>query len=223
MANISLQELRGLIVRVLISSKTSSDNAASVASALIQADADGIPSHGVARLPIYADQSKCGKVDGFAKPKLSNPGTAVIHVDGKCGFAFPAIDMGLTEAIEMVEIPGVVAVAIGNTSHAGVLGHHVERIANRGLASMAFVNTPAAISPWGGNQPIYGTNPIAFACPRINESPLVIDLSLSKVARGKIKLASEKGEAIPNDWAKDINGNPTSEEIITTFKTFGTR
>ena len=69
MANISLQELRGLIVRVLISSKTSSDNAASVASALIQADADGIPSHGVARLPIYADQSKCGKIDGFAKPK----------------------------------------------------------------------------------------------------------------------------------------------------------
>jgi (2R)-3-sulfolactate dehydrogenase (NADP+) len=210
----SLQDLRGLAVRVLTASKTSPDNAALVAAALVRADADGIPSHGVARLPIYADQSKCAKVDGFAEPELSETGTAAIRVDGKCGFAFPAIDLGLTRAVEMVEAAGVVAVAIGNSSHAGVLGHHVERLADHGLAAMAFVNTPAAISPWGGNRPLYGTDPIAFACPRPEASPLVIDLSMTKVARGKIKLAADKNEAIPDDWATDADGQPTTDAKV---------
>jgi (2R)-3-sulfolactate dehydrogenase (NADP+) len=211
MANISLQDLRGLVVRVLIKSKTSPDNAASVASALVQADADGIYSHGVARLPVYADQSKCGKVDGFANPIATKTGTAAVHIDGRCGFAYPAINLGIAEAIEMVKKAGVVAVAIGNSSHAGVLGHHVERLANHGLASMAFVNTPAAISPWGGNRPLYGTNPIAFSCPRPHALPLVIDLSVSKAARGKIKFAADGGEAIPDGWALDANGEPTTD------------
>ena len=207
----SLQDLRGLAVRVLTASKTSPDNAASVAAALVRADADGIPSHGVARLPIYADQSKCAKVDGFVSPVLTETGTAAIRVDARCGFAFPAIDLGLNRAMEMVEAAGMVAVAIGNSSHAGVLGHPVERLAENGLASMAFVNTPAAISPWGGNRPLYGTDPIAFACPRPNAPPLVIDLSMSKIARGKIKLAADQGEPIPDDWATDSEGNPTTD------------
>jgi len=207
----SLQDLRGLAVRVLTAATTSPDNAAVVAAALVRADADGIPSHGVARLPVFADQSKCSKVDGFAEPGLSETGAAAIRIDGKCGFAFPAIDLGLTRAIEMVEAAGVVAVAIGNSSHAGVLGHHVERLADHGLGAMAFVNTPAAISPWGGNRPLYGTDPIAFACPRPDAPPLVIDLSITKVARGKIKLAADRGEAIPEGWALDGDGNPTTD------------
>ena len=211
MTNTSLQDLRGLAVRVLTASKTSPDNAASVAAALVRADADGIPSHGVARLPVYADQSKCGKVDGFVSPKLSETGTAAIRVDGKCGFAYPAIDLGLNRAIELVEAAGVVAVATGNSSHAGVLGHSVERLADNGLGAMAFVNTPAAISPWGGNRPLYGTDPIAFACPRTDASPLVIDLSVSRIARGKIKLAADRGEAIPDDWGTDADGNSTTD------------
>ena len=211
MTKISLQDLRGLAVRVLMVSKTSPDNAASVASALVRADADGISSHGVTRLPMYADQSKCGKVDGFAKPIATKTGAAAVRIDGRCGFAYPAIDCGVSQATEMVEAAGVVAIAIGNSSHAGVLGHHVERLAGHGLAAMAFVNTPSAISPWGGNQPLYGTNPIAFACPRLHAPPLVIDLSVSKVARGKIKLAAEKGLKIPNDWAVDSDGHRTTD------------
>ena len=107
MTEISLQDLRGLAVRVLMVSKTSPDNAASVASALVRADADGISSHGVARLPMYADQSKCGKVDGLAGPIATKIGTAAVHIDGRCGFAYPAIDLGFAQAIEMVEAAGV--------------------------------------------------------------------------------------------------------------------
>jgi len=211
MTVLSLEDLHGLAVQVLAASNTAPDNAVLVADALIKADAEGITSHGVSRLPVYADQAKAGKVDGFAVPELTQTGTAALRVDANFGFAYPAIAMGLGRAMEMVTDAGIVALAIGNSSHAGVLGHPVEALAEHGLAAMAFVNTPAAISPWGGNRPLYGTNPTAFACPRKNSPPLVMDLSLSKVARGKIKLAADQGEEIPDDWATDSDGNPTTD------------
>ncbi len=207
----SLQDLRGLAVRVLTASKTSPDNAASVATALVRADADGIPSHGVVRLPFYADQSKCGKVDGFATPEITETGSAAIRVDAKYGFSYPAIDLGLDRAFEMVEAAGMVCVAVGNSHHAGVGGHHVERMAGHGLAAMMFLNSPAAIAPWGGNRALYGVNVIAFACPRPEGPPLVIDSSLTKVARGKVMLAADRGEPIPDGWATDVDGNPTTD------------
>ncbi len=211
MAVISLGDLRDLAVRVLTASETSPENAALVAKALVRADADGIPSHGVVRLPVYADQAKAGKVDGFAVPEITETGAAAVRVDGKCGFAYPAIAAGLDKARDMVAGAGVVAVAIGNSSHAGVLGHHGEDLAADGLAAMIFANTPAAIAPWGGNRALYGTNPIAFACPRPAAPPLVIDLSLSKTARGKIKLAADRGEPLADGLATDASGRPTTD------------
>ncbi len=211
MSLISLGDLRDLAGRVLTASETSPENAALVAKALVRADADGIPSHGVARLPVYADQAKAGKVDGHAVPEITETGTAAVRVDAKCGFAYPAIAAGLDKARDMVAGAGAVSVAIGNSSHAGVLGHHGEDLAGDGLAVMIFANTPAAISPWGGNRALYGTNPIAFACPRPDAPPLVIDLSLSKVARGKIKLAADRGEPLADGLATDAAGNPTTD------------
>ncbi|NQU59562.1 MAG: Ldh family oxidoreductase [Rhodospirillales bacterium] len=211
MALQSLVDLRDLALKVLVASETSPENAEMVASALVRADADNIPSHGVARLPTYADQATSGKTDGFATPEISQVASAVIRVDAKNGFAYPAIALGLARAVDIVTETGVVAVAVGNSSHGGVLGHHVEDMADRGLAALGFVNTPAAISPWGGNRPLYGTDPIAFACPRRDLSPLVIDLSLTKVARGKIKLAADRGEPIAGDVATDADGKLTTD------------
>jgi len=208
---ISLEDLRDLALRVLKASDTSAENAALVAAALVRADADGIPSHGVARLPVYADQAKAGKVDGFAVPEITETGTAAIRVNARAGFAYPAITAGLAKARDMVAGAGVVAVAIGNSSHAGVLGHHGEDLAGHGLASMIFVNTPPAIAPWGGNRALYGTDPIGFACPRAAGPPLVIDLSLSKVARGKVKLAADRGEPLAEGLATDADGTPTTD------------
>jgi (2R)-3-sulfolactate dehydrogenase (NADP+) len=101
--------------------------------------------------------------------------------------------------------------AVRNSHHAGALGWHVERMAERGLVAVAFSNSPAGIAPWGGAKGVSGTNPIAFAAPRQGRPPLVIDASLSKVARGKIMLAAQKGEAIPGDWALDAEGRPTTD------------
>ncbi len=200
-----------MAVAVLTASKTSPENAGFVAEALVKADADGMASHGIARLPAYADQALSGKVDGFAEPEITETGAAALRVDGKCGFAYPAIALGLDRAAEIAGNTGVVAVAVGNSHHAGVAGHHVERLAEKGLAAMMFLNSPAAIAPWGGNRALYGINAVAFACPRLNGPSLVIDSSLSKVARGKVKLAADRGEPIPEGWATDADGKPTTD------------
>ncbi len=211
MARLSLEELHTLAVETLTASRTSPENAESVARALVKADADGLPSHGVARLPAFSAQAKAGKVDGFAVPEITVTGDAALRVDARSGFAFPAIDKGLDRAQEMVAKTGVAAVAVGHSHNAGVLGHHTERMAEAGFAALAFTNSFGAISPWGGHRPLYGTNPVAFSCPRKGAPPLVIDVSLSKVARGKVKLAADRGEPIPEGWCLDAEGNPTTD------------
>jgi len=211
MAKLSLEDLHALAVAVLRASDVSAENAYSVARALAKADADGLASHGAARLPAFSAQAIAGKVDGLAKPKLTVTGDATLRIDARSGFAFPAVDLGLDRARDIAGRTGVVAVAVGHSHNAGVMGHHTERMADAGLAAMAFTNSFGAISPWGGHRPLYGTNPIAFSCPRKNAPPLVVDVSLSKVARGKVKLAADRGEPIPEGWCLDRAGNPTTD------------
>ncbi len=194
-----------------MAANTSAQNARIVADALVAADADGLSSHGVARVPFYADQSASGKVDGHALPELRVVASACVRVDARDGFAFPAIRMGLDRAMELVADTGIAAVAISNSHHAGAGGYHVEHVARQGYVALGFSNTPSGMAPWGGSKGTFGTNPIAFACPRRDNLPLVIDLSLSKVARGKVMLAEKSGEAIPPEWALDEHGRPTTD------------
>lgn len=209
--HLSLQEAKALARDILLAAGTGRAAAEITAAALVAADADGIASHGLSRLPAYADQVRSGKVQGQAEPVLDWTAQATLRVDAKGGFAFPAIATGLAAAAERVKETGIVGVAVHASHHAGVLGHHVEWLADLGLAGLAFSNSPAAIAPWGGAKGLFGTNPIAFAVPRAAGAPLVIDASLSKVARGKIMVAAQRGNAIPDDWALAADGQPTTD------------
>jgi (2R)-3-sulfolactate dehydrogenase (NADP+) len=208
---LSLVQAHELAVGVLMAAGVTRDNAEHVARALVAAEADGQAGHGLSRLPAYADQARAGKVDGKAEPTLNQTTLAALLVDARDGFAFPAIARGLERAAQMVTEAGVVGVGVTNSHHFGAAGYHVEPLAARGIVAMVFGNSPAAIAPWGGSRALFGTNPIAFACPRAGASPLVIDLSLSKVARGKIMVAAQKGEPIPEGWALDAEGKPTRD------------
>jgi (2R)-3-sulfolactate dehydrogenase (NADP+) len=205
------EELRELATRALAAAGTSPPSAASVAAALVAAELDGLASHGLSRLPFYADQVASGKVDGRAVPEVSCPARAAVLVDARSGFAFPAIEAGLARAETVVGETGIVAVAVGRSHHCGVAGHHVERLAERGLVGLLFANTPGAMAAWGGRRALFGTNPIAFACPRPGKPPLVVDLSMSVAARGRIMVAAKKHEAIPEGWALDAAGRPTTD------------
>ncbi len=206
-----IEELLALARRALERSNVSAENARVVAEALVAAEADGLSSHGISRIPFYAEQAKSSKVDGHAVPLVDLPAKAAVRVDARNGFAFPAMRAGLDKAAGITGDTGIAAVVVTRSHHAGALSHPVERAADAGLVALAFSNTPAGIAPWGGYRGSFGTNPIAFACPRRSAPPLVVDLSLSKVARGKIMLASKEGQAIPEGWALDKDGRPTSD------------
>ncbi len=211
MNKIDLGTLEELAAHALVAADTSEANATVVAAALVAADADGLASHGVSRVPFYADQAASKKVDGHATPVLEQHAAAAVRVDAADGFAYPAIRMGLARAVEIAGDAGVAAVSIGNSHHCGALGYHVESIAEHGLIALGFSNTPAGIAPWGGTRGSFGTNPIGFACPRRAHPPVIVDLSLSQVARGKVVLANKRSEAIPEGWALDAEGRATTD------------
>jgi len=208
---LSLAEAEDLACAVLAGAGVAPGNARAVARALAAAEADGLASHGLSRLPAYADQAQAGKVHGQAVPAVTRTAPAAIMVDARDGFAFPAIAAGLAAARAAAAEAGTVAVGVTNSHHFGVAAYHIEPLAEAGLVALALGNSPAAIAPWGGTTGLYGTNPIAFACPRAGAPPLVIDLSLSVVARGRIMVAAQRGEAIPEGWALDGEGRPTTD------------
>jgi (2R)-3-sulfolactate dehydrogenase (NADP+) len=208
---LTLAEAEALVVRTLARCRTDPANAQSVARALVGAEAEGQKGHGLSRIPTYAAQAKVGKVDGFAKPTLEWTRPAVARIDAANGFAYPAIDLAAAGLPDAAHKNGVAAAAIARSHHCGVAGQHVERMAQAGLMAMMFANTPGAIAPWGGAKGVFGTNPIAFACPLPGKPPIVVDLSLSKGTRGSILVAKQKGEAIPQGLALDAQGKPTTD------------
>jgi (2R)-3-sulfolactate dehydrogenase (NADP+) len=208
---ITLAEAEHLACGALANAGTAAPAAASVARALAGAEADGLASHGLARIPAYCAQVRSGKVRGTAVPRLVPLGASGARVDAGYGFAFPALDLAIDAAVERAGATCAAAVAVTNSHHFGVAGHHVERVAERGLIGLIVGNSPGGIAPWGGRRALFGTNPIAFASPRQDAPPLVIDVSLAKVARGKVMLAAQQGAPIPEDWALDAEGRPTTD------------
>lgn len=211
MTRLSLTEAEEKVAALFVAAGASAANAASVAQALVAAEADGLKGHGLSRVPTYLAMLKSGKIDGQAVPTARQPRPGVLAIDAAHGFAYPAIDLAIVELPEMARRQGIVAAPIRRSNHCGAAGHHVERLAEQGLVALLFANTPGAIAPWGGSKPVFGTNPIAFAAPLAGREPVVIDMALSRVARGPIVAARQKGQAIPEGWALDADGKPTTD------------
>lgn len=209
--NVSIADLTDRVARAFVASRTAPDVAALVARALVQAEVDGQKGHGLSRVESYTAQSRSGKVDGFAKPVVTSERAGALRIDAAHGFAYPAFDMAIAELPKAAAGCGIAGAAITRSHHCGAMGRHVERLAEAGLVALAFANTPDAMAPWHGRKRLYGTNPIAFAAPQRTGAPLVIDLALSQVARGKILNAAQRGEPIPPDWATDADGQPTTD------------
>lgn len=208
---LSVDEAHALVAAALVASDTSLDNALSVASALIGAELAGQGGHGLRRVPAYAAQARSGKVNGLAVPRAERVRPGVVRIDAGFGFAYPALDLAVRELAEIAPAHGIAIAGIHRSHHAGVAGLAVEALARKGLVALMFTNSPAAMAPWGSGRPLFGTNPIAFACPVEGSAPIVVDVSLSKVARGKIMAAAQKGQPIPKGWALDAEGRPTTD------------
>ena len=207
----TFEEAIEFVSNIFLKEGLSSSSATSVAHALVDAEAAGQGGHGFRRIPVYVQQLRKGKVNGSSVPVATRARPAVLSIDAGLGYAYPAIDLAVKELPAIAREQGIALAAIGRSHHAGVLGITVERFAKEGLVCLMVANAPASMAPWGGSKALYGTNPIAFAAPIEGREPLVIDLALSKVARGKIMAARQKGTTIPDDWAFDIYGKPTTD------------
>ena len=206
------EQARTLAAGALVACNTTPDNAASVARALVAAEVDGQVGHGLSRVASYAAQSRSGKVDGHAVPVAKRVAPAVLGVDAGFGFAYPAFDLVIDQLPDVAFETGIALASIRRSHHFGQAGAHCERLAERGLVAFVFGNSPKAMAPWGGKAPLLGTNPIAFAAPMPDgAAPLVVDLALSKVARGKVLAADKAGTKIPQGWALDTQGSPTTD------------
>jgi (2R)-3-sulfolactate dehydrogenase (NADP+) len=125
--------------------------------------------------------------------------------------AYPACARAVAEAIRRAREFGVAFVGVTNSHHSGASAVHLAPIAEAKLVGLMLTNSPAAMPAWGGKTPLFGTNPIAAVFPREGKKPLVVDLSLSEVARGKIMVAAKEGRPIPSGWALDREGRPTTD------------
>lgn len=211
MAAVSLDRARAWADAVFQANGAMPAAARVTAAALVAAEADGLKGHGLSRLPTYVGMLASNKIDGRAVPVSTRPRPGVIAVDAACGFAYPALDLACQALPEIARANGIAIAGIRRSNHAGALGLYVERLADTGLVALFFANTPEAIAPWGGRKAVFGTNPIAFAAPVPGRAPVVIDLALSKVARGNIVAAKQAGRPIPGGWALDRNGQPTTD------------
>lgn len=203
--------LLDLMRRALEKSGASPAMAAATAAALVAAELDGIPSHGASRVPQYCGHVRIGRATGSAVPKVARERGGACLVDAGGGLAFEACALAVREAIRRARSHGVAFVSVANSNHFGVAAFHTEPIAEAGLVGLAFGNSPAAMPMWGGKRALFGTNPIAAAFPRRGAPPMVVDLSLSEVARGKLMVAAREGKPIPAGWALDKDGNPTTD------------
>ncbi|HEY8050012.1 MAG TPA: Ldh family oxidoreductase [Ramlibacter sp.] len=211
MARMNLEEATQVVAKVLRSAGASQAMALATAQALVLAEAQGLGSHGLSRVGQYATHLRNGRVVGNAVPKVRHAKGGAVLVDAGEGLAFPACDVAVHEAIARAREFGVAFAGVCNSHHCGVVVDHLRPVAAAGLVGLGFTNSPAAMPAAGGRHPIFGTNPIAAVFPRRDANPLLVDLSLSEVARGKLMVAAKEGKSIPAGWAVDRDGQPTTD------------
>jgi (2R)-3-sulfolactate dehydrogenase (NADP+) len=208
---ISSADLERLMRAALARSGATPAMADATARALAAAEMEGIASHGASRIPQYCGHLANGRATGSAVPTIARDSKAGCLIDAGQGLAFEACGLAAREAIRRAREYGVSFVSVANSNHFGVAAFHLEPIAEAGLVGLAFGNSPAAMPAWGGKRALFGTNPVAAVFPRRSAPPLVIDVSLSAVARGKIMVAARDGKPIPEGWAIDKDGRSTTD------------
>ncbi len=211
MPRLTLPEAEALARDALSRAGANPRMAALTAAALVAAESEGQSGHGLSRVAQYAAFLRNGRADGAAEPVIANQRGGAVLVDARHGLAYPAVALAVEEAARRAAEPGVACAGITNSHHSGAMGLPVAEMARRGLVALAFTNSPAAMPVPGGRRALMGTNPVAAAFPRRGADPLVIDMALSEVARGKILLAAREGRPIPEGWALDAQGNPTTD------------
>ena len=207
-----LADVEALVAQQLQAAGATVAMAQATARALVLAESQGLGSHGLSRVAQYATHLRNGRVNGTAIPQVLRRKGGALVIDAQEGLAFAACTLAVDEAVTAAREHGIAIAGVVRSHHCGVVVDHLRAVAAAGMVGLGFANSPAAMPAAGGRHPIFGTNPVAAVFPRGGGADaLMIDLSLSEVARGKLMVAAKEGRAIPAGWALDAAGQPTTD------------
>lgn len=204
-----LRELSGKIFRA---AGAPDSVAGRVADALVEANLTGHDSHGVIRITEYLNGIREGRIDPQAEPEIIHETPTTLRVNGHWGFGHVVASWTMNRVLDKAAEHNLAAASIFHCGHIGRVGAYPSMAAERGFIAMAFVNGGAAeprVAPFGGIRPVFGSNPLAAAVPIEGHAQIVLDFSTSVVASGKIRVARDKGEEVPEGWILDRKGHPT--------------
>ena len=206
---LTLEEIYNLAKKTLLFNGCDEVNADSVASTVCKAERDGSVSHGLFRMPGYIASLKSKKVNGKAKPKITELTQNIIRVHGDYGFAPMSLKIGIPALVEKTKKLGVGILTITNTHHFAALWHETESIANENLIGFACTAYKPSVAPAGAKKALFGTNPISFAWPRPGKTPVVYDMATSTMAMGEVQVAARDGHKVPVGTGLNKEGKQT--------------
>ncbi|MFN3661769.1 Ldh family oxidoreductase [Yoonia sp.] len=202
--------LTSAVAAMFVAHDVPEGDARRVAECLVLADLRGVVSHGVSRVPIYLDRLRRGLVKAQPQMVMERPLSVAARLDADDALGFVAATRAMAEAVDMARNHGMGMCAVRRSTHFGMAANYLLQATDSGMAAFVFTNASRAMPIWGGRSPFLGTSPFAFAAPA-GERPVVLDMALSVVARGKVRRAAARGEPIPVGWALDADGNPTTD------------
>jgi len=205
--------LRGLVARIFERSGMDEPDAGLLAETLVFADARGVHSHGVIRVPEYVKKLTRDGVDARGRPRVLRRVGGCLVVDGGNAMGQVAARFGMAEAIATTEEHGLAAAAIRGSNHCGAMAFFAMQALERDMIGIATTNALPTMAPWGGAERLLGINPLAVAIPAGRGHPIVYDAAFSGSAHGKIRVYAQKGQPIPEGWALDRDGRPTTDPL----------
>lgn len=206
---LTFEQEKALIRKLLLRLGASNEEAEATAEVLTEADARGLASHGLLRLPYILRALQRGTIIPNASIRVARETEATALIDGGHGLGHYVAVRAMRLAIEKAKRCGVGAVGVYNSNHFGIAGYYAEMALREGLIGIVTTTTDALVHPWGGVEPMLGTNALAVGIP--GDPPILLDMATSVAARGKLVEAAKKGEPIPQGWAVDREGRPTTD------------
>ena len=208
---LTIEEIYSLAKKTLLHNGCDEINAEAVANTVTYAERDGSVSHGLFRIPGYVAALRSKKAKGNSRPTTEYLTQNTIRVDGDYGFAPIAIQVGIPALIEITNKHGVGVLTITNTHHFAALWHETEALAENNLIGIACTAYMPSVAPAGATKPLFGTNPISFAWPRKNNTPVVYDMATSSMAMGEVQVAARDGHKVPMGTGLNKDGEKTEE------------
>lgn len=189
------------------------EHASVMASCLVQADLRGVTSHGLLRLEQYLARASTGLVNLTPSIEIKKLTPVAAQVDGDNGFGFVVATTAMKEAIRIAETFGISIVIVKHSNHFGMAASYLLQAISAGMMAFVFSNAAKNMPPFGSKEALFGTSPFAAGAPSDTEIPFILDMAPSVVAKGKIRVAARTGRSIPEGWAVDQDGVPTTDPI----------